>query len=441
MLSLFLFLIGCSRNERKEAGKSHDKFTCPMHPEVIKNEPGSCPICGMDLVKVHEGKPSQPGGEERQPGEEDTLSMLLKRPDEYVVSSIRTVRLQRETHPEELLFNGVISYNTRSFRSVSARVGGRIERLFVKYNYQQVKKGQKLMEVYSPDLSSAQQELLFLRNSGDEGLFQRAKQKLHLLGASDRLISEVIREGRMRDRFSIYSPYSGYVVEISNNSAQAIPAGTSGAGSAVTASASGGMSAGMAGTAPTNPDATSPSGSSVPMTISEGQYIGAGQTVLRVVDDASLWAEFSVRPEFLPALKKGMSVDVDAVGQPGLQSTARIELVQPYYKDGATFSLVRAVVHNKERRWKVGQIVSVRHTSGKKEGYWLPKTAVLDLGQQYVVFVKRNGAFVPRAVRISGRAGDLLNVKSGIGLNDEVAENAWFLVDSESFVRLRNEQR
>ncbi len=175
-----------------------------------------------------------------------------------------------------------------------------------------------------------------------------------------------------------------------------------------------------------------------PVSVTEGQYIVAGQRLFSVLNDSEVWAEFYARPEQLPALRQGKEIIVSVPNISGLKTTAKIVLVQPYYKDGTSFSLIRAGVHNISNKWKPGQLIEV-HTAGKnRSGNWLPRTAVLQLGSRYVVFLKKNDVFVPEYITVLSRAGDWLDIGSSISSDTELAENAWFLVDTESFVKVKN---
>ena len=130
-----------------------DVYTCPMHPQIIRDQAGDCPICGMALVK----KPKAGGA---QAPASASLQNLLKSPDATVVSTQATVYPSAGAPDLTLTLTGRVEYDTRRTQVIAARFGGRIEKLLVRYNYQPVTKGQKLLEVYSPELVTAQQTQL-----------------------------------------------------------------------------------------------------------------------------------------------------------------------------------------------------------------------------------------------------------------------------------------
>ncbi len=428
-----LLLAACTTGE-KHALHQAARYTCPMHPQIVAEEPGTCPICKMDLVPVDQG----PGHE----GADDSLARLVKPTNSVVISGIRTVKPSRGSRFGELTFKGVINYDPDRVNSVSARVPGRIERLYVSYNFERVRKGQKLMEIYSPDLAAAQSELLFLHTNGDTRLADAARRRLLLLGMTDSQIGRILRTGQVDYRVTLYSPYSGYLSEEAGNP-EGPPTGSAPAGGTVISGSSGsgsmgggsmdGMSAGpVARTAAPEP----PVSTGTPLAIREGQYISAGQKLFTLVDPGAVRAEFFVNPEELDQFHRGTPVHISAADIPGLAADTRVSLIQPYYGQGTSFSMVRAVISNAAGKWKIGQLISIRKDTGKQDGTWLPRTAVLRTGSRYVAFVRKPFGFVPVHVRVNRVLGDWADIGTSLPAETAVAENAWFLVDSESFVKV-----
>ncbi len=149
---LFLMLglsvwVGCV-DKKKE---THDEYTCPMHPTVIQDKPGRCPVCGMNLVKK---KTSEKSKTSSTPARGEHVHQLAK-------NSVKTVRAVAELKTTTFEANGILTVDTRSLISIPARFGGRIERLYLKYDFQPVLKGEKMLEIYSPELLTAQQDLLY----------------------------------------------------------------------------------------------------------------------------------------------------------------------------------------------------------------------------------------------------------------------------------------
>ena len=143
---------------------------------------------------------------------------------------------------------------------------------------------------------------------------------------------------------------------------------------------------------------------------------------------------FFVAPEQLKLFKRGTEVRVESVDPPVHSANVKVDLIQPYYREGTQFSFVRATL-GKRGGWRVGQLIKVRHESAKRTGVWLPRTSVLQLGLRYVAFVSDKGVFRPVYVSVLGRAGNWVDIGNSLDPATPVAENAWFLVDPESFVK------
>jgi len=415
---MVLLFIACNPKTNKHQPEV-TKYTCPMHPQIIKDEPGVCPICKMDLVPIHSTKNTKSN---------DSLDALLKPVNEVVVSKIETVKPQDGSRFSTVTARGIVNYNTNNLNSISSRVSGRIERLYVKYNYQQVVKGQKLMDVYSPDLVNAQQELLFLKRNNEPELMESAKRKLRVLGATDQQISQVLRGGKVHYSFTVYSLYSGYVAEQLSRNIQSEVSSQSQSGSVESSGSMDNM------TASTSSSPLPEIGSNTPLQLREGQYISTGQKLFDLISAEKVWAEFYASPEQLKDFKRGTMVKVAAVDNAQQHVTVPVSLIQPYYKDGSKFSLVRSTIPNADKRWVVGQLLTIEIESDKQEGKWLPREAVWQTGNKAVVFVKEDGRFKPKAVVILSKSGDWLNIGNSLSAEMEVAANAWFLVDSEGFV-------
>jgi multidrug efflux pump subunit AcrA (membrane-fusion protein) len=423
-LVLGFMLSACNQN--KEAS-SAIIFTCPMHPEILNEGPGICPICKMDLV------PKDASGSH---GSADkSLNSLVKPSNELVISGIKTIKAQSGLRNVNLILKGVINYNSNQWKTVSTRVSGRIERLYVKYGYEQVNKGQKIMDIYSPDLHNAQQELLFLKNNSEPELLESAKKKLLFLGLSKQQIDHVLSSGKINPTVSIYSPYSGYVAEFEQNSTSNSSANSQVGSTRISSNDASGMSEMDSGASEGVIPTVKSISTGQALQIREGQYVNAGQKLFSLINTDQVWAEFFADPKQLQSFKSGTSIKIMAIDGKDQQTEIKVSLVQPYYREGVNYSLIRANLSNGSRMWKVGQLISV-HKQTELKGNWIPKTAVLQMGKKYIVFLNRDSAFVPVYVDVKGMADEWVDVGESLNTDQKIAFNAWFLVDTESFIKV-----
>lgn len=407
------------------AGGDHaehaDTYTCPMHPTVVSDRPSTCPVCGMDLVR------------KARPGEEveitEDLAKLIKSPNETVIASIKTIKAEYKSVSSSVEAQGVVTYDTRNIFTIPSRVGGRLEKIFLKYQFQPVTKGQKIAEIYSPELLTAQRELLFLiENDGqNKSLIDAAKNKLELLGLTSAQIENLITKKTTSQTFSIYSPYSGYLI-----TGQQAPT-TSVSVSSGSTSGSSGMSDGMSSSASTSSANTAsvstPEAGSI---IREGAYVSAGQTLFSIVNTSDLRIELDLPASRASAIKKGDKLSLD-FGTGSIEETT-IDFVQPFFNEGQDFVKLR-VFTNKTKDLHIGHLVTAKIQIPASESLWIPREAVVDMGTDKIVFLKERGVFKPKKVVVGIASNGLVEIKSGLASSDEIAANAQYLVDSESFIK------
>lgn len=427
-------LAGCSASTEKRTAHEHttkQEYTCPMHPQIVREKPGKCPICGMDLV------PKQTAGQ--QIDVDSSIANLTRPVNEQVVATTATIQPESSMRILSVPVQGSITYDTRNQTTISSRVSGRIERLLVKYNYQPVKKGQLIMEIYSPDLAAAQRELLFIyQQDRNNTLLQKAKLRLSLLGMQEGQINQVLRTGKVSYRVPVYSNASGYILEkaasVSNSTSRAVTTPTTSGGSDMN-SMNGGGSSGNAMNTPAVTGTEMASGTS-PVLIREGQYVGAGQTIFTIYGNNSLVAEFSFDPKMSSLIKRGQRMVFYKTSDPEAVHIGTIGLIQPTFKAGSRFTVAR--VYLNDTRFQVGQLVTANVPITNK-GWWVPQSAVLFLGNQSVVFKKEGAVFVPKPVQTRVTAESMVLIESGLSGNWEIAKNAAYMVDSESFIKLKSD--
>jgi len=359
--------------------------------------------------------------------ETDSTIIAMARPvNSYVQSDIATISPVGGSRIISVQLPGMVSYDPRNTTSIASRWPGRIERLLIKYNYQRVKKGQLIMEVYSPDLAAAQREAIYLSRTNDSEMLDRARQRLSLLGMRGAEIAQVIRTGNILYRVPVYSPVDGYILE-------------TGAAAAVAPELSNSGSAGMAtmGARPQPQAATTAPAASgnAPVLLREGQYIAAGQSLFTVYEQSGLVAEFSIDPQFQPYIKRKQRILFYPVNDKQNMISGTIELLEPVLREGRNFTVGRVYIRNSGLQ--AGQLLTGNIAIPVGKGYWIPREAVWRSGSQSIVFVKENGAFRPKEITAGMQTKEQVQVLSDVS-GWLIASNAQYLVDSESFIHVKS---
>ncbi|MBN8679245.1 MAG: efflux RND transporter periplasmic adaptor subunit [Chitinophagales bacterium] len=428
LLVLALTVVACRQKnagheghtlEEKTGHESHNVeeksvYICPMHPEILRDAPGSCPICGMDLVKKESDHADHIAGP-------DSSGILLKPTYEYVLSATATIRPERKSISDTLKVPGYLSYDARKIKAVSARYGGRIERLYVRYPFQPVQKGQRLLDIYSPDLATAQQDLIFLKEKDPDNatLLENARRRLSLLGMTSGQISDM--EGSRKPFLSlpVFSPFSGLLIE---NSGSGLP---------------GTMPGGDMNDDKTlqNPSPSLPSAAaSSELSLKEGMYVQPGQRLFGLQDLTTVWAILEFYPSAVQSLKVGQKVElhIETFIEP---FQGKINYIEPWYGSGSKNLRVRVYLSNPGERFKPGTLLTANVYVESRSALWIPATAAIDLGRNKIVFIKTSEGFRSRKIGTGRRSGQMLEVTTGLSTDNEIAQNAQLLMDSESFVK------
>ncbi len=402
-----MVLQSCSNKEQLA-----EQYTCPMHPTVISDKQGSCPVCGMDLVR----KARQ--GEEVQITED--LNKLLPSTNEAIVSSIKSIKGEFKSMPISIPVQGIVTYDTRTEYSIPARVGGRLEKVYLKYAFQKVSKGQKVTEIYSPELLTAQRELLYvIENDADnQSIIESSKKKLQLLGFTSKQTEELIKNKEALSTISIYSPYDGYV--ITDDQPQ------SSSSSVAPTSMNGGMNRSSATNATIN--------NSPAKLIRQGDYVTAGQVLFKVVNTSALRIELNLPLSTAASIKNKDEVDLN-FGNNVIEK-AHVDFIQPFLTEGQEFVKIRLYT-SKIKNLQIGQLIHATILLKPSEGLWIPTAAILDQGLTQIVFIKDRGVFKPKEIKTKSSSDGWTQVK-GLASSDEIASDAHYLVDSEDFIKTKN---
>ena len=397
-------LFSCKEKKKETVSKQEiktDIYTCPMHPQIIRDKPGNCPICGMELVK------------KEMNGEQITmidLNTLLKPTNSFVVSSIPVTTLIQGEPEIEIDALGNVAYDTKEVGTISTRVSGRIEKLYVRYRYQKISKGQKVMDIYSPELLTDQQNLLFLLKNDPQNvsLINASKQRLSFLGLTSQQLEQIIKNQKPSLYITVYSNYNGHIHEAGTGSQMNIQQGEMRDIGNITEE----------------------------LSIKEGMYIQKGQNVFSVYNPNRAWALLNIYADQQSLVKVGNSVRISPETAPSKNFRAFIQFIEPFYrKDSKTLTL-RVPFDNSSLQIPIGSQVKATIFGNSKNANWLPKESVVSSGFDKVVFLKDDGGFRAHKVEVGFDYKNKIQIISGLRMQDSVAVNAQFLMDSESFIKL-----
>lgn len=349
--------------------------------------------------------------------------------NKVVLSDQGTVPARRIDTTVTVKGYGRIAWDERRNRKVTVRTAGRVERLYVRYPYQYVRGGQKVLELYTPELATYAAEYLHhLQTPGDEALVAPTRRKLALLGVTGGQIRQLEKTGRLPATFSVYSHYSGYALMASGPGNR--PAGMPGE------TTQGGMGDAMG----SNPAQVTYGGGAGEQSLREGMYVNRGQTLFYVNDFAVAWGVLSFDAGTQPLLKRGMNVVIRSELLP-LPIRSTVAFIEPSF-DGAgqKFMQARVYLPNTGRRFKINSLIEGSLDIPLKRKIILPAAAVLSLGKRTVVWVKTGetasgkNVFEARDVQLSLLDDRIAVVEGGLSPAEQVAAHAGYLLDNQSLV-------
>ena len=347
-----------------------------------------------------------------------SLHTLLLPTNGYAISAIPATTLQKSEEPIEINALGYTAYNTAEVGAISARIGGRIEKLYVRFRYQLIKKGQKIMDIYSPELLTAQQNILFLlkNDPSNNSLISASKEKLVLLGFSGEQLQQVINTQKPLSTVSVYSRYGGHIHEALNKAMNSTVAET-----------------------PAMNEATSLT--TQELNLKEGMYLQKGQTVFNVYNPTKVWALLNIYPSDQSFIKVGNEVRIVPEARPEKVFLGSIYFIEPFFRPGSKTVTARVNMDNSVLQLPIGSQVRATIFSNPVNAAWLPKEAILSLGLEKVVFVKNGNGYKAKKITTGVSYKKLIQITGGITPADSVAANAQFLMDSEGFIKVQKKNR
>ncbi|HWD19284.1 MAG TPA: efflux RND transporter periplasmic adaptor subunit [Verrucomicrobiae bacterium] len=355
------------------AGKT--LYTCGMHPQIILDHPGDCPICGMKLVPVRKA-------------ENDTNAVISIDPVTIQNMGLRTALVRRGPLRRTIRSVANIDFDETSVSEVNTKFRGWIEKLFVDSTGRQVMRGDPLFSVYAPELFSAQTEyLLALEAAEPDALKTNALTKLQFYDVSPEQIQELEKTRTARKDLTVRAARDGVVIEKS---------------------------------------------------VVEGQMVEPGMKLYRLADVSVVWVYAQIYEQDLPFVKVGQEAEVSLPYLPNQKFRGRVTYIYPTVEEKTRTARVRMEFHNPGYLLKPGMFATAEITAELAASALLvPDMAVLRSGEKNTVFVVRDGGkFEPRTVELGPRAQDnMYEVVSGLEDGDRVVTSGQFMLDSESQLR------
>lgn len=414
MLFVLVFL-SCKSEHNEQDHQGHvqpgSAYICPMRCEGDKTypQPGSCPVCNMDLQLVA-----------------DDLVQAVP-PNEQVLSRQATVKLRPGTGEKKIIAQGFIVPAQDYNQSVAARFGGRIEKLYVRFGNQYVSRGDRIMDVYSPELRTYQEEHLFLiKSKAAATLVEKSREKLRLLGINESQINRLENSGAVALTVSIPSPVSGYVYfgapSIQESTTPENPSAMN--------------TMGM------QPDGNKENGYPTPVSqIREGMYVSTGQTLFSVNPLRQVWALVSVPNHDLSLVRINQSVEVLPENYPSKVLAGRVGLIEKTFQEsGQRFARVRIVLGNPDNSLKINSLVTAHFALSDGNSLQVPSSAVYRTGLNAYVWVKTDttrrgtGIFRTRKVITGPDNNGMTAIRGGLSPDEEIALQAGLMTDSETFL-------
>ncbi|MEW6653096.1 MAG: efflux RND transporter periplasmic adaptor subunit, partial [Bacteroidota bacterium] len=337
LIAIALIVSGCSKSEESgkhehELVKKDGYWTCTMHPQVHMDKPGSCPICGMDLIKkVADETPEAVN-------DKDMANMVTLSGKKQVLANVSTVYVKKENLQEQVTAYSFLDFVENNSKTISARFNGRIEKLLVDKTGDYVKKGQPLFEIYSPDLVQAQNEyLIALNNSQNSSLQKAAKKKLEIFGLTQDQIQTLEKTKEINLTLTYFSPFSGTVIE---------------------------------------------------KKVQEGVYVNEGTAIYDMAELSTLWNIAEVYENNLSNVKVGSPVKLHLRAYPGEEFNGRVTFIYPVINSQTRTVKVRSEFASLGGKLKPQMYGETIFNSAGGQGLLVPADAVIIAGKRTVVWAK-----------------------------------------------------
>lgn len=378
----------------QEAAESGQKWHCPMHPDYVADAPGSCPICGMDLVPIEEGK-TESGDEELAETVSGLSTVHLDEAKRQLIG-VTTAPVMYRKLGEDIDTVGIIKPDETRLRTINARIGGWIERLYVDFEGDTISRGELMLSIYSPEFVQAQEEYLAaleaqknlssssiaqVRETG-HSLLRGALRRMELWNIPQSAISRLRRTGTVTRTVDLHAPFSGVVMK---------------------------------------------------RMVATGAKISPGQPLFTVSDLSSVWVEADIYEKDLHRVSEGQSALITLDAYPETDWLGTVEHTYPYVDGDSRTMKGRISLKNSDGRLKPQMYAHVTIAGPVSRKLVVPSSAVVDTGERHLVYVQRQeGVYEPREIEAGTDSNGYTAVLSGLDEGDRVVKRGLFMIDSES---------
>jgi Cu(I)/Ag(I) efflux system membrane fusion protein len=363
------------KNHSIEESKS-EIWTCSMHPQIRMDKPGKCPICGMDLILLN-----QNSAEALDPDEIHFTKEAVQ------LANVLTSVVSKQKPIKEIRLFGKVQADERLIQSQVAHIPGRIEKLYINFTGESVRRGQIIALIYSPDLITAQQELLETAKTKQvyPEIYEAAKEKLFQWKLTSNQIEKIESLKKIKNNVEVYATSSGIVTA---------------------------------------------------KQINVGDYVGQGSVLFEVTDLSKIWILFDAYESDLHFLKKGNSMDFKIQALPSDPFNGIISFIDPVIDPSTRVAKVRLEMNNQEGKLKP-EMFATGFVKANLDQYQnkmvIPKSAVLWTGKRSIVYVKKPGndpIFKIREIELGPMLGNSYVVEKGISEGEEIVTQSAFSVDA-----------
>lgn len=390
-IAILFALAGCkSKNENHAGHDTGTYYTCPMHPTVKSNSPGSCPVCNMSLIKVE-----KQNNEHAQ--QEGNFITIEKQQQQLAGIKTDTVKFQTIISASTIL--GTVAIDEEQVTTISSRVKGRIDKLYIKTSGEYIRKGNPVYTIYSEQLFADEKEFLTLsekkKNSSIENkllddMLSASKNKLLLWGLTEKQINELGKNKSASPQITFYAQTEGYVTEV---------------------------------------------------LVKEGEYVEVGTSFIKLTSLNQVWVDAQVYSNEIQKISGSNSFQVFSETYPDEVYTGRLVFSNPSVEDGRKVQLLRLKIDNAKNKLIPGMMVYVSPKQNSKPVLAVPKSAVLLEKMKTVWVLAHENTFEQRMVKTGAENKFWIEITSGLKQGDIVVTEGAYLISSEFILKSGAGQR